>query len=254
MASDIWSLTNHSHFDAAVSHMNHKDLIMNIKILFSSKIIKPVTLAATFLLSTIAINAQAVFIDFDDLTFVPHHTEMPSFSDTPITDQYLSLGLAVDDGYLLPYNFFNNPDPEIDPWVISGPNYLLGGNTLNFNFVGADLPTYVGMYVGSGNGETIFLEAYGISGLLFSTHTAGDGGPYSAPYTHKQYVSFASTEGIQRIQMWGFHNGRVSAMVDDLTFTYAAVPEPSSMSLLCLGLFMLIYKRITLSRRTKVKP
>jgi len=218
---------------------------MIFNIFFSSKIIKSFIWCLSVFLYVLAIKAHAVLIDFDDLTYVPQYPEMPFFADTPVTDQYLSQGLLVVDGYLMPYNWFN-PDAELGPEAISGPNYLLGGNTLDLYFVGENLPTFVGMYIGSGNGETIFLEAYGVSGVLFSTYTAGDGGPYSAPYTDKQYVSFESEAGITRINMWGFYSSRVSARVDDLTFTYADVPEPSSLLLLCAGIFALIYKRAKL--------
>lgn len=219
---------------------------MTVKILSLSKIITPLALITSLFLSVVAIHAQAVFIDFDDLTYVPQYNEMPHFADTPLSDQYLSQGLLISDGFLLPYNMFD-PEAPLGPEAISGPNYLLGANTLDLYFVGENLPTFVGMYVGSGNGETIFLEAYDVSGLLFSAYTAGDGGPaYSAPYTHKQYVSFESKAGIERIQMWGFYGSRVSAMVDDLTFTYADVPEPFSLLLLCAGIFAFIYKRINL--------
>lgn len=207
------------------------------------KHIKSIVLTTSIFVSGIAINAQAAFIDFDDLTYIPEYPEMPFFADTPVTDQYLSKGLLVDDGYLQPYNFFNEPEPEVDPGHISGPNFLLGGNFLSLSFVGDALPDFVGMYVGSGIGEKIFLEAYGTSGLLFSKNTEGDSGPSSTPYTHKQYVSFEADEGIKRINIWGYYNSRVSASIDDLTFTYAEVPEPSSFILLCLGVFAIVYRR-----------
>ena len=211
---------------------------MTIKVFNFAAFVKPITFIATFFLSTIAINAQAVFIDFDDLTYIPEYPEWPFFADTPVTDQYLSQGLLVAEGFLYPYA------SETDPNFISGPNYLLGGTSLGLNFVGENLPTYVGMYVESA-GEAIFLEAYGTSGLLFSTYTAGDGGPFfSAPYTPKQYISFESVEGIKSIQMSGFYGSRTSAHIDDLTFTYADVPEPSTFMLLLLGIAVLIYRGI----------
>lgn len=195
--------------------------------------------AAIVLLSSFALKAHAALINFDDLTYVPEYPEWPFFADTPVTDQYASQGLLVSDGYLLPYYL----DPGSDPDRISGPNYLLAGNIMTLSFMG-DLPTYVGMYVGSFSHETIFADAYGPTGLLASVYTAGDGGPYfSAPYVPRQYLSFESSAGISRIDMSGFYGSRVSAFVDDITFTYASVPEPSSLILFGLGALVLVYRR-----------
>lgn len=202
-------------------------------------IVKQASLAATLLFSFTALNAQAVFIDFDDLTYVPVDEEMPHFSDTPVSDQYASLGLIISEGYLLPYG----AEGEADPDFISGPNYLLGGNTLTLWF-GSELPTHVGMYVMSSQNEAFFLEAYGTSGLLGKAQTAGYAGPFNdTPYVPRQYVTFDSSEGINRIDLRGFYGSRVSAMIDDITFTYAAVPESSSLALMGIGLAALIYRR-----------
>jgi hypothetical protein len=218
---------------------------MTIKILRSVKLYLAFT--CSFFLSISANNVHAVFIDFDDLTYVPEYPEWPHFADTPIADQYASQGLSVIDGFLAPYNFFN-PDAELGPNDISGPNYLLGGISLTLHFLGEKLPTYVGMYVGSPQ-EAIFLEAYGTSGLLASAHTIGPGMPtWETPSTPRQYISFELAEGITSIQMWGSRGSRVSAHVDDLTFTYADVPEPSPLILMCLGVFAIFYKRVSLQK------
>jgi len=219
---------------------------MSSKILPSTKCIRYLAFTVSFFLSIIANNVHAVFINFDDLTYVPSDPEWPHFSDVPITDQYASQGLIVDGGFLGPYYY--SSEGELEPDAISGPNYLLGSNYLDLNFVGEKLPTYVGMYVGSGY-EAIFLEAYGASGLLGSTYTKGAAPPsWDAPYEPRQYVSFEFAEGIKQIQMWGAFGSRTSAHVDDLTFTYADVPEPSPFILMCLGVFAIFYKRISSSR------
>ena len=219
---------------------------MTTKKLSSTSFVKGLALSASLFLSLIGNNAHAVFIDFDDLTYVPEYPEWPHFSDTPVTDQYASQGLLVVDGYLSPYSF--NPD-YVDPNMISGPNYLLGGTSLTLNFLGEKLPTYVGMYVGSTQ-EAIFLEAYGASGLLGSAHTIGPGMPtWETISVPGQYVSFEFVEGIKSINMWGSRGSRVSANVDDLTFTYADVPEPSSFILICLGVLAIFYKRASFRKR-----
>ena len=214
-----------------------------------SAFLRSLAFSVSILLTGIASNAQAVFINFDDLTYVPMHDEWPNFADTPLTDQYASQGLLIEDGYLYPY--FVNSEGELDEDAISGPNYLLGGNWLNLNFVGENLPTYVGMYVGSAQ-EAIFLEAYGSSGLLGSTHTKGNAPPtWDTPYEPRQYVSFEFSEGIKQIQMWGAFGSRTSAWVDDLTFTYADVPEPSPFILLCLGVFGIFCMRLRIKEHIR---
>ncbi|RYY04484.1 MAG: PEP-CTERM sorting domain-containing protein [Gammaproteobacteria bacterium] len=207
------------------------------------RLFKMVALFATFSLSIITPTAHAVFIDFDDLTYVPEYPEWPFFADTPVTNQYESQGLVINDGYLQPYR----GDTANDPDFISGPNYLLGGYTLTLNFVGDLLPTHVGMYVGSRVDESIYLDAWGASGLLDSKHTAGFGGPFDdVPYIPRQYITFDSAEGISRIFVWGFFGSRTSAYIDDLTFTYAQaeVPEPSPFILLVMGIAALSYRRL----------
>jgi len=218
----------------------------------SSILKKGFALSAFLFTSLIVNNAHAVFINFDDLTYVPESPEWPHFADTPVTDQYVSQGLLVLDGYLNPYYY--SLEGELEPNAISGPNYLLGSTAFALQFVGGNLPTYVGMYVGSGGQEAIFLEAYGKSGLLGSARTEGLAPPtWDTPYKPRQYVSFEFAEGITQINMWGAFGGRVSASVDDLTFTYADVPEPSSFILLCLGILTMFYRRLSCAKIFKRK-
>lgn len=215
---------------------------MSTNILSSASFVKIFAFSFAIFLSAISNSVHAVFIDFDDLTYASEDPDHPFFWETPVTDQYLSQGLMVSGGFLYPYNY-SHPD-ELGPDDISGPNFLWGGQRLVLDFVGDELPTYVGMYVGA-NIEAIFLSAYSESGLLASTHTKGDGGPlYSAPYEPRQYVSFLANEGIRTIAISGFWGGRTSAHIDDLTFTYADVPEPSPFILLCIGLAILGLKRV----------
>ena len=201
--------------------------------------------AAIVLLSILAVQAHAVLINFDDLTYVPVDPSDPFFADVPLDNQYLSQGLSIANAFLLPYDLDSSSDPD----RISGPNYLLAGASgdyMTLSFVG-NLPTYVGMYVGSFSQEMIFTNAYGPSGLVASLHTAGDGGPFNdqSPYVPKQYLSFESATGVSKIEMWGWYGGRVSGFVDDITFTYTSVPEPSSLILFGLGALVLVYRRFT---------
>lgn len=198
------------------------------------------SLIAGFLFSFTVLNAQAAFIDFDDLTYVPPADGGTHFSDMPITNQYESLGLIIVDGYLRPYG----SRPDLDPNFVSGPNYLLGGTTMTFSFVG-QLPTFVGMHVFSYRNEAISMVAYNESGdRVASATSSGFGGPdHDIPYVPKEYFTLTSTSGISRIDFWGFFHRSTAANIDDLTFTYAEVPEPPMTTLIGVGLLLVIYRR-----------
>lgn len=175
--------------------------------------------------------AQAVVINFDDLTYVPDNPEFPSFGDYPLGNEYRSQGLLIDNAYLLPYG-------EGDD-IISWKNYLLAGasgSSMNLLFVG-ELPTFVGMYLGGSPVGILYANAYGPSGLVASHQKDSKGW---------EHVTFESATGIAQIEMWASQQHRVSgAMIDDLTYTYASVPEPSSLGLLVLAAVMLLYRRFS---------
>jgi hypothetical protein len=188
--------------------------------------------AAIILMSVCSIKAHALVIDFDDLTYVPLNPEFPSFGDYPLGNEYRSQGLLINNAYLLPYG--ENDD------IISGRNYLLAGasgSSMTFSFVG-ELPTFVGMYIGGNPLGILYTNAYGPSGFLASHQKEGGGW---------EYVSFESATGIAQIEMWATQQQRVSgAMIDNLTYTYASVPESSSFGLLFLAALVLFCRRFRL--------
>ncbi|MEN0039586.1 MAG: PEP-CTERM sorting domain-containing protein [Cellvibrio sp.] len=188
--------------------------------------------AAIFLMSICSIKAFAVVINFDDLTYVPIDPEFPSFGDFPLGNEYESQGLVIYNAYLLPYSE--------DDDIISGRNYLLAGasgSSMGFAFVG-QLPTFVGMYIGGNPVGTLHVNAYDPSGIFDS---------YQKDYGGWEYVTFESAAGISQIDMWATQQHRVSgAIIDDLTFNYSSVPEPSSIGLLMLAAMALFGRRMTL--------
>ena len=192
----------------------------------------------------IASSAHAVFIDFDDIDYIPVDPDSPQFYDVPLSDQYADKGLIIDGAYLMPYTY-------VDPTAVkSQPNWLLGSNFVTLSFTG-DLPTFVGMYVSSFWEEPMYLNAYNSTGLIGSKATKGHGGGAAGEptyeYTHKQYIGFSNDAGISSVTMEGHYNMRVSGMIDDLTFTHkASVPEPSALILLALGIFGLFTHRMRL--------
>jgi hypothetical protein len=186
--------------------------------------------AATILITIFSASAHAVVINFDDLTFVPLDPETPSFGDHPLGDEYASQGLGISNAYLLPYS--------ADEEVISGSNYLLAGasgSSMYFSFLG-DLPTYVAMYIGGNPVGTLYTNARGPSGY-FSSHQKDN--------SNWEYVTFESATGIAEIEIWATQQHRVSgAKIDDITYTYASVPEPSSLGLLILATLAVFYRRV----------
>ena len=175
-------------------------------------------------------KAQAVLIDFDDLTYVPENPMFPSFGDVPLYDQYRSQGLLISNAYLIPAC----PDGEF----MSGANCLLAGasgSSMTLSFVG-ELPTYVGMYLGGSPVGVLYTKVYGTSGL-FASHEKEDEG--------WEYVFFESATGIAQIEMFASQQHRVSgALIDNLTYTYASVPEPSSFILWAFVIIALFFRRL----------
>lgn len=189
-----------------------------------------------FLLAFLSGTTHAVVIDFDDLVLDPDHPDYPCFCSHPLTNEYESQGLVIDDGYLSMYS-------DEYEYAVSGPNYLLGGNYLRLSFVGP-LPTFVSMYVSSFHGEAMFLTAFGADGLIEMQQTSGWAGPdRDDPYTPNQLIAFTSAQGISSIAIEGFYNMRVSALIDDLNFEYTSVPAPASIILLLSGIVILMWRR-----------
>lgn len=198
--------------------------------LFLKKTIKPAaTLAMIFTALGMANNVSATIIDFDDLN--PVYDEIyPCWCDNPLTDQYLAKGLLINGAWV------NGADSH---------NNMLTGNWASLNFVG-ELPTFFSMNINSVHDDSVLLSIYGATGLIAEKHTAGWTGPDDEyiPVIPNEFFSFNSEQGISSIVIQGYYGLRTGAEVDNLTYTYSSVPEPSSIALLSLGLFGLILRRV----------
>ncbi|RYY75573.1 MAG: PEP-CTERM sorting domain-containing protein [Gammaproteobacteria bacterium] len=166
-------------------------------------------------------NALATFIDFDELD--PVYDEVyPCWCDNPLTDQYLSKGLLISGAWVVGLKPFNS---------------MLTSDGATLSFVG-ELPTFFSMNVTSAHDDAIIINIYGNSGLIATKHTSGWLAPdvEYVPAIPNELFSFSSTEGIHHVDIDGNYNLRTGAYIDNLTYTYSSVPEPSSLLLMLLGL------------------
>ncbi|GGY69603.1 hypothetical protein GCM10011613_12430 [Cellvibrio zantedeschiae] len=173
----------------------------------------------------IGANASAVVIDFDDR--IPIYDPVFScFCDNPLSNEYEDKGLLIHEGFL---------NGESHDGGVTYENFLITGPYGQLSFVG-ELPTFVSMRVTSLHNDVIYLSAFGENGFLEMKKTPGFGGPFDdTPAEPNFFVSFAIEEGIKFITIDAFYFRSTGAAIDDLTFTYSSVPEPSSIMLVTLA-------------------
>lgn len=216
--------------------------------------IKNITLASLSALIFSALMlmnpARAAIITFDDIPYVPVDPDWPQFDDVLVTDQYLSLGLLIEGGFL---GRRYPPEDNLD-----NPQFLFGSNFMRMRFVGNQLPTYVTMTISSVIDYANIINFYSPDGHLFEMVTSGYAGIDSNnPYRPDQPIAFSSPSGISEITFEGYLNMRWGTLVDNLKFKSSpqtTVPEPQLFILLCLGLSLLGLSRQGKIRSVRMAP
>lgn len=177
-------------------------------------------------ISLITNNASATTISFDDLS------APAMFSGTdPLTDEYASLGVIFSgpvNGYggavlALAGNFGVNPHSGSNFLAFNREGYAVDPETLTFT----SLVNSVSIFAAGGRAEdTFIMRAFDSSRNLLATDTVLTQG--------WDLLSVFSATGIKYVDL--IQQGDNAFVYDDLSFSAAAVPEPSTFLLFGLGL------------------
>lgn len=197
----------------------------------------------SILLATIIpLKAHAVFIDFDDIAAPPAYPfdcDGIEYCGLILSNEYESKGVKF-----LGYS----------SWLIGGTlpdgknlNGVRGINSIGLEFVG-ELPNFVSLNIDSPyQAEASYFYVYGEDGeLLFLHISSGWRGTEetSTPYIPSELVEIYSSSRIKNIDIFSLFNLRVGPWMDNLTFEYREVNEPSILLLLVMGLAGYFLRRI----------
>ncbi|MEQ9462705.1 MAG: PEP-CTERM sorting domain-containing protein [Haliea sp.] len=194
-------------------------------------------LGSALLLSASALSmASPIVINFD-----VDGLGNPIAGNTPITDQYASLGVlfeGLEDDVLVDINAAPDPDGVTAP---SSPNVLTNcsdanvacpGNRADIVSIFFDMPVFnISLQLDSLGGQAVTFNLYDAADALLETLTISSGGSVFIP------VAFTASD-VRRVDGLQPNDGWAWAM-DDLTFSAAdstPVPVPSTLLLLGLGL------------------
>lgn len=185
-------------------------------------------------------TAQAVFIDFDDIVAPPANPfgcETVEPCGLILSNEYESKGIVFgDSGWLVGQVL---PDG-------TNQNQVFGTNGIWLEFVGTR-PNFVSFNVDSALGlEASYFSVYGENHeLLFMQYSNGWTGieETSTPYIPGELVTIQSSVGITGIYIESLFNLRSGPTIDNLTFEYRTVPEPSTLFLFIGGIAGLILGR-----------
>ena len=185
-------------------------------------------------------TAQAVFIDFDDIVAPPAN---------PFGCETLEpCGLILSNEYESKGVVFGNSGWLVGQVLPDGTNQnqVFGTNGISLNFVGA-LPNFISFNVDSPfQLEASYFSVYGENNdLLFVQHSSGWTGveETSTPYIQGELVSIYSNTRIKGIYIESLFNLRTGPTIDNLTFEYRTVPEPSAVLLFSVGIAGLVLGR-----------
>ena len=196
--------------------------------LFFLKTLKNITaLSAACIFSLVSNGTSATVIDFDDLN--PVYDELfPCWCDNPLYDQYLDKGILIHDAWV------NGQNSE---------NVMVTSNFATIEFIG-ELPTFLSLNITSVYGDSVAIDVSGPGGSQ-SKYSSGWRGweEESTPVIPDEYISFNLSTGIKYVTFQGFYNMRMGGSIDNLTFTFASIPEPASATLFTLGLLLIISRR-----------
>jgi len=180
-------------------------------------------------------SASAVLINFDELD--QNHYIDANGELTYLSNEYEAQGLLLNYAYLV--KWFEGVTPVSLTNYIAGPGFGL-------EFVG-DLPTTVSFYLGSHSKTAVVIDALGPNyskSIVSSGEIHGMTDDQGTPYIPNQVFSLTSSTGISAISF----SGQGDAYIDDLSYTYASVPEPSIIALFGIGLAGLIIRRSSARR------
>lgn len=191
--------------------------------------------------SILSTSANAVFIDFDDIVappFNPFNCETP---DTPcgliLSDEYASEGLVFPPG-----NSWLAGETLSDGSV---NNRVAGLNTIYIQFNDIT-PNFISLNIDSAlRFEASYIDVFGKDGLLFTYITSGLRGTdqEATPYIPNEFISFHSDEPILEMAISSLYNHRTGPRIDNLTFEYRTVPEPSLLLLLISAVGIIFYRK-----------
>ena len=178
-------------------------------------------------LCIVALPARAVLVTFEEIPY-----EQGEMFGQAITDQYASLGLLVNDGYM-----GAGPDQS-----------LIGGSGFRISFIGAALPRFVSFNMSSMDvpGAEAYVRAFNGAEQVGFGRTGGffptENGPQQVlPYVPDRLISFAAAGGISQLSFSNSYISRFTASIDNLYFgPVPAVPEPPALLLLAVGVPLLV--------------
>jgi hypothetical protein len=192
-----------------------------------------------FVFLVIPLHGNAVFIDFDDIELREFDSDLCFFSSGPcgLDNQYEDKGIIFGEELWLQEKIL--PDGTLQKRVHS----QFG---IKFSFIGM-LPNYLSFNIDSSQEtEASFISIYDINNeLILLTRSGGWIGSDAAstPYIPGELIIINSPAPIKYVYITSYYGLRHGPKLDNLTFEYKTVPEPSPPILLLIGMTGLFLRR-----------